>query len=324
MRSAPKAFPAAPDQPNEEELRRHRAVLDEAHARSPDGILGAEMAKLLKRIEQSIVGMSVTLTPWRFSRALGLEDDDALTGALGLANLFGWAAYTAYDDILDGDAAGELVSPANAFLRRLQDVLSDILPANAEFQSWWREVMDRVDEANAWELAFCRFDPKGPLPKPDVEIPDPLFFSERSLGHAIGPVAILCANGYSLDDPATISALEAFRCYLTARQMHDDAHDWQDDLKDGQLNSVSLRMLRSTSASNVDALRLDFWQNAILDHSERINEVCRRGHAAIDACSAIKNADGLHRLFSSIEKGTKEAMDGRERTLAFLTSFRPS
>ncbi|HVM91145.1 MAG TPA: hypothetical protein VMU11_04610, partial [Verrucomicrobiae bacterium] len=323
-RHAPAAATEKSEPSSLEELEMHRRVMEAAHVSLPQGLLGGEMAKLLRRIEAFDAGKNITLTPWRFSRALGLEGDDTLTRALGLANVFGWAAYTAYDDILDGDAAGELVSPANAFLRRLNDTLADVLPTHSAFQAWWRSVMDRVDEANAWELAFCRFDPSGPMPRPDLEIPDALFFSERSLGHAIGPVAIMCANGFALDDPATASTLEAYRCYLAVRQMHDDAHDWQDDLKDGHLNSVSLRMLKRSEAKNADELRLDFWTRAILEHADIINDVCRRGHAAIDACAPIKNADALHRLFAKVEKGTKEALDGRARTLAFLKSFRPS
>jgi hypothetical protein len=319
-----RSTPETDIQPSPEEWSMHRQIMEAAHQALPEGLLGEGMAKLLRRIERFDAGKNITLTPWRFGLALGGEHDDAFVKALGLANVFGWAAYTAYDDILDGDGSGELVSPANAFLRRLNDTLMNILPTHAAFQTWWRSVMDRVDEANAWELAFCRFAPGSALPKPELTVADALFFSERSLGHAIGPVALMCANGFDLESVQTQSALEAFRCYLTARQMHDDAHDWQEDLKRGQLNSASLRLLRSTTATTFDEARIDFWTRGILEHAEAINEVCRRGHAAIDACAAIKHADGLHRLFVKIETGTKQALDGRERTLAFLKSFRPS
>jgi len=276
------------------------------------------------RIEGFDAGKNITLTPWRFALALGGETDEVFLRQLGVANVMGWAAYTAYDDVLDGDAGGELVSPANAFLRRLSDILANVLPEHAVFQTWWRQVMDRVDEANAWELAFCRFNPGDALPKPDLAISDVLFFSERSLGHAIGPIAIMLQHGFALDAPETAAVLELFRCYLTARQMHDDAHDWQDDFKAGQLNSASLRLLPTTQAKNFDELRIEFWTKGIVEHADVINEVCRRGHEAIASCEALETGEGLHRLFERIEDGTKDALEGRERTLAFLNSFRPS
>jgi hypothetical protein len=310
--------------PQPDELERHQLIMQETRRLLPEGLLGGEMEKLLRRIESFDAGKNITLTPWRFALALGEPTDEVLLRQLGVANVLGWAAYTAYDDVLDGDAGGELVSPANAFLRRLSDVLTDVLPENESFQAWWRQVMDRVDEANAWELAFCRFAFDGILPKPDLSIADELFFSERSLGHAIGPVAIMLQHGFELDSFETENVLELYRCYLTARQMHDDAHDWQEDFKKGQLNSASLRLLAKTSAQNFDELRIEFWTKGILEHSEALNEVCHRGHEAIASCEAFETGEGLHRLFERIEAGTKDALAGRERTLAFLTSFRPA
>jgi len=312
------------NQPAPEEVERHQSIMQEVRRLLPEGLLGGEMERLLQRIEGFDAGKNITLTPWRFALALGEPTDEVLLRQLGVANVFGWAAYTAYDDVLDDDAGGELVSPANAFLRRLSDVLSDVLPQHEPFQHWWREVMDRVDEANAWELAFCRFTLGDALPKPDLSISDELFFSERSLGHAIGPVAIMLQHGFELDSFETENVLELYRCYLTARQMHDDAHDWQEDFKRGQLNSASLRLLATSPATHFDELRIEFWTKGIIEHAAALTDVCRRGHEAIASCEALETGEGLHRLFERIEAGTKDALEGRERTLAFLTSFRPS
>lgn len=275
---------------------------------------------LLDRIGGFDESRNVTQAPHRFAEALGLPIPPEFLDRLALVNLYGWAAYTAYDDVMDGDATGELISPANVFLRRLSDELHRILPADAAFQSWWRSILDRVDAANAWEIARLR--------QADFSIiMDDSFLAERSLGHVIAPVAIMIMAGYPLESPETISIFNAFRFYLAARQMHDDAHDWEADLKRGQKNSASLRLLSrvpSADANSIERLRQVFWTEGILAHSEAILAVCRSGHEAIDACTVLARPESLHAMFDGIERGTQKALDGRERTLSFLTSFRPS
>ncbi len=298
--------------PDEKSFEWHQRIMRGAHAALPeDKALHLACAKLLDRIEGFDAGKQITLTPWRFAQALGLLVDPDLLERLGRVNVFGWAAYTAYDDVLDGDAGGELIPPANVFLRLLQAELQQVHATHPGFQTWWRSVLDRVDAANLWELDHMR------LAQPP-RIDDPLFLAERSLGHVIGPIAIMLSHGFAFDSTETRAVFEMYRCYLAARQMHDDAHDWQADYSRGQFNSASIFL---KIGGDMEALRTDFWTRVIVDHSKTILDVCARGHAAIDLCKVLKYPEGLHAMLAKIEQGTHEALNGREKTMAFLKTF---
>ncbi len=291
----------------------HTRVLKEVRSLlpNPETELGRRCEAMIQRIEGFDSKRQITLTPKWIARALDRDISEDLIARLGRANVLGWAAYTAFDDVLDGDAGPELVSPAALFLRRMSDEFSAIHPQHAEFQAWWRSIIDRIDAANADELAFMR-NPAQPPAMPDIR-----GFAERSLGHAIPAVAIMIEEGYAIHSAETQALFEAFRWYITARQLHDDAHDWETDVKRGQLNSASLR-LRDALSEDAPS---DFWTRAIVEHCDDVFLACKKGRECIVMCSPIQRPELLMVLFDRIEQGTREALEGRETSLAFIKSM---
>lgn len=268
---------------------------------------------LLQRLDGFDIKRQITLTPLILTQALDRAVSEDFLVRLGKANVFGWAAYTALDDILDSDAGPELLSPAVVFLRRMSDEFSSIHPTNIEFQNWWRSIVDRIDVANAHELATMRnLDTHPPLLEPH-------FFAERSLGHLIAPVALMIECGYALHAKETQSIFEALRWYIAARQLHDDAHDWETDLKRGQYNSASLRLAEPKSEN----ARIEFWTRAVVDQAETIFNACREGRACLRAVPLV-HPEGLEALFERIEQGTHEALEGRRHSLDFIKNFSAS
>jgi hypothetical protein len=57
------------------------------------------------------------------------------------------------------------------------------------------------------------------------------------------PLAQLYLAGIPAHAERAQDVLEALRCWAAARQIADDASDWLDDLKAGQLNYVSARLI---------------------------------------------------------------------------------
>lgn len=290
----------------------HGKILDAVRKEIPktDSVIGKSCESLVQRLDGFDTKRQITLTPFWVAQALGRDVSEEFLIQLGKANVFGWAAYTALDDVMDGDGGPELLPPAEIFLRRMSDEFSAIHPHKAEFQRWWKSILDRIDMANGQELATMRNPASTPA------FPDLRWFAERSLGHAIAPVAVMIECGYPLDSKETQALFEVMRWYITARQLHDDAHDWEADLKRGQLNSASLRLAHPLA----EGVRAEFWTKAIVRHCEETFFACEQGRKRLKEIPFVR-PEIVNVLFERIEQGTREALEGREHSLKFIESF---
>ena len=67
---------------------------------------------------------------------------------------------------------------------------------------------------------------------------------DKSLGHVLPALAVLFSLGYAPDSIAVDATVSFFKNYLAARQLHDDAHDWKDDLMHGRINAATTQLIR--------------------------------------------------------------------------------
>lgn len=198
----------------------------------------------------------VTLLPYYVQKSLGNNKpaDENVLAELGAAGLYGWMAYTIYDDFFDGEGDPEVLSLANICLRELTSIYCDNFAKDEKFLRFFRNTMDRIDSANAWEVSNCRAQLTGS----SLTIPDrlPEFgklerLANRSIGHALGPVAVLYLDTGNIESPDVKNLMAFFENYIIARQLNDDAHDWEDDLKRGQLSPTVVAVLKRYVKSNV-------------------------------------------------------------------------
>ena len=215
---------------------------------------------------------------------------------LSLANLYGWMAYGIYDDALDGedrDGGGcgrgpSLLPCANFFLRALTEIYGSLDARTPGAKALFGHTMDRIDEANAWEQSHCRVDVNNILHIALPSFGDYQMLADRSIGHGIGPLAELLYAGYPPHSKEHESVDRFFRHYLIARQLHDDAHDWADDLLRGRMNSIGALVLRHhgekypggakakppaaiiRTTSTIPDLKKIFWEEVIDDVSAMI------------------------------------------------------
>jgi hypothetical protein len=161
---------------------------------------------------------------------------------LGLANFYtGWY-YHAQDDLLDGQATadtwlvGHLVFAQAIETYRTLDLIHT--PVWPEFQhlghrsanAYAQELHQRfagLDALSAEQLAAFSLD----------------FILERVAPLFFNPLAQLYLAGIPAHAERAQDLLEALRCWAAARQVGDDASDWLDDLKAGQLNYVAARLI---------------------------------------------------------------------------------
>ena len=276
----------------------------------------------------------VVLVPFFYKVSLGQKGKNVpkeLLVQLCLANLYGWTAYTIYDDFLDDEGDAKLLPVANMALRELTTIFHSVLPDKPAFPPFFHQLMDKLDSANEWEVACTRID--GKLESiPDYG--DYSLIARRSLGHALGPAAILFYLGYNASSVELETLMSFFNYFLIARQLNDDAHDWEQDIKKGHINSVSASILKKWMSNNSssqlsigdiqsDILNLQriFWYDVVVEICNTVLKHVRLARESLQAHSLLDNTSMFERLLIPIENSARKALKEQEDAIEFLQAY---
>jgi hypothetical protein len=149
--------------------------------------------------------------------------------------------------------------------------------------------------------------------------------ANKSLGHALGPVAILFALGCGENSAEVKGAMRFFKNYIIARQLNDDAHDWEDDLKRGQINAVGALLLNDAKGSGKkgDELKELFWQKTVVGACRDIAKHAGRAMQSLSKITLIKKPQIFADMLASIEQSAGKALKERKETIKFLKTYKP-
>lgn len=296
--------------------------------------LKSESLAALKRIVEGSNGREIVGLSAAFNASLAkpLTKADHLLERLSLANLYGWLAYTVYDDFLDDEGNPRLLPVANVAHRKSLQAFSEALPENTAFQAAVRQVFDIIDGANAWELMHCRavsskgFLHIGSLPQYGGR----LKLAERSLGHALPPLAVLTAAGYGVDSLPSRAIRQALTHYLIARQLNDDAHDWQEDVSRGHITFVVGHILRAVQpapgsyrlAELLPRMQEQFWHQSLPDICRIMTSHVHRSRRALRQSGVLRPDNAMARLLDELEASIRETMQTHASSESFLRAYR--
>ena len=258
-----------------------------------------------------------------------------ITEQLSLANLYGWMAYTIYDDTLDGECDRALIPCANFFLRMLTELYLSLEPQIPGAKCLFLKTTNQIDAAAVWEQAHCRIDPEpgGLLPSPLPSFGDHQTLADRSIGHAMGPLAEMLFAGFTTDSEEYRNVECFFRHYLIVRQLHDDAHDWAEDLLHGRINSAGTIVMYKFQKKYPDRaeakpipvilpeLKGVFWQEVI---NEVVGLILSHAAAARNfrkASAMLSDSDFMEHTLRKLESGAIRALKERNDALVFLKDY---
>ncbi len=320
-------------------LKIHREIAKEVRNRFAmcDKDLKREAFKIIAKTLRGDKDKQIVLLPYFFRSSLGKfgkNISDSLIIKLGVANLFGWIAYTIYDNFLDNEGEPNLLSVANLSLRESSSGFSSILPKESLFAEFSVRIFDAIDSANTWEIANSRFD----INKPTTikNLPDYGDYSQlamKSFGHSLGPLAILFSLGYKENSSEVKNVTQFFKHYIIARQLNDDAHDWEDDLKNGHINAVAVQLLEDERSVNPQfklqradksgSLQKTFWGKTIVGVCKDIMKYTKLARQDLKKVSVIKDTAMFEKLLASIELSAQKALKERAETIKFLKTYKP-
>lgn len=275
----------------------------------------------------------ITEVPWLIARGFETLPSRRLLNELSKASLWGWISYTAFDDVIDGDASARIVPAALFCNRQLTDCLHGVLPQVADFHKEVAQLLTRIDIANAWELQRCRGSVRNDTFS-ITAIPDygnHWQLADRSIGHVIAAVGVLYAHDFKALSVEIESVKTFFEHYLIARQLLDEAHDWQADLVGGHVNAVAAILLNRhyrerpwtgslIVSKTIPVLQTLFWTDLITEVCSLIGYHIQTAREAL-AQSLAMDSEPLLRLLTPLEKATSRTLHERSERLAFLQAF---
>lgn len=256
---------------------------------------------------------------------------DQLLTELSVANLYGWIAYTIYDDFLDDEGDPRYLSAANVMMRRSVEAFGRALPENRQFQQVVRDTFDTIDAANAWEVTHARFvvdDERITFTKlPDYKRLDKL--ADRSLGHALPALGVVAAAGVPPNQESAKQLFVALRHYIIARQLNDDLHDWKEDLRAGRITyvlAVILKELNYTPGQYelnqlIPQLERQFWHHSLIRLCKRMKYHTHQSRLAIHRSGLLREQNILIQLIEKIDTSVNETLAVHSQTERFLEAY---
>lgn len=307
------------------------AALEEINRLGPS--LRREALDVLDHMKQRDKDREIALLPHFFNNSLA--NPVHITPAdpfihLGLANLYGWTAYTIYDDFLDDEGKTKLLSVANMALRYSVKHFGLAVPDPA-FQKLVERTFDDIDGANAWETSHCRAKitaktiTLGQLPKYSKT----LSLADRSLGHTLTPLGILVVAGVKPNDPRAIAVRRALRHYIVARQLSDDLHDWEQDVRAGRITYVVGKILNELSASPgkytfarlLPKMQRQFWHNTLANVCDTVTYHTALARQAAKSSRLLIQPSIIADLVDKIDEVVKRTLNEQVKAEKFLASY---
>ncbi|HWY79256.1 MAG TPA: hypothetical protein VNW29_02770 [Candidatus Sulfotelmatobacter sp.] len=319
----------------------HKKILSKAihFTKSHDSQIASQFSHMIERVTKTDVLRQITLLPFFFAQSIAKKHQQKISNTfliqLGYANLLGWIAYTIYDDFLDDHGDKKTLAVANICLRELTVLFISLFPQGSLFDKHYKKIMDGIESANLWELTNARFIPEKKMSLTTLQLPDwehnQEIIANRSLGHALGPLAIM----YHLkqNEIQIASFLTFFRHYLIAKQLNDDAHDYEEDFTKGMLTPVVTRLVhlylqkQKTSPQPLSLkkltkkLKILFWYELLDAVVTDIFFHIQQARNSLAVLSLITDKLLLEKLLTQLETAAKEALLQRDRTIEFIKAY---
>jgi len=295
-----------------------------------DNDLVNQFDSFLEKIIHSDNDGQVIIHPYLFLDSLKkksfIEENEKFLLDMAIAGIFGWLCYTIFDNNIDEKKDLDKLPLAVICARELEKLFCK---NNPDFKPIFQEFMDRVDYANFYELKYARFNTKVGYSSKKI-YPNVEFIAEKSIAHCLGPLLIMTKIGFSSESQEFHSLFSFYQNYLVARQLNDDAHDWEEDLTRGQINYAGEVLLRDFEKRNgrkanlskdVLKLRKLFWNETIMEICSIIQEKIVEAKRNLFLLSEILDQDYLKGKLDELEKSADKAIEERAKTKQFLSAL---
>lgn len=228
------------------------------------------LAKIIKLDKHQEIGLAAFYTNLYLNSPL----DQNIVEELGQINMLGWLAQTIYDDWTDENTSQSPLALAQIAWREVGTAFNSRCQGQPQLNQWINKLLDEVDATNGLESLANQITGNNtnlilPENKPHLDFT----LNCKSIGHTI-PIGITFSLGKKFEKSTLDGVEQMFRHYLSAKQICDDIHDWEADLKARRLTLVIRLILEQFRLenphiesinldTNLNTLRTIFWKQAM-------------------------------------------------------------
>ena len=265
--------------------------------------LSNESIRMLRETIKKDCSGTITLLPHRIAFSLGFESITKKTSVVcGLLSLYGWIAYSIYDQIIDGEECLQVLPIANVFHGEMTALLSRIT-RNVQ-ASLCRKMIDSLNCAQLCEVKN-RINLKNKTRRPDM--PSEKQTIDKSIGFALPSILALSLSGLSATGTDMRKFISLFRHFIFIKQMSDDIRDWREDIKNQIATIVTARLW--DNADNAECV-----ERILVASARDIIEYCRTAKKILGSSRRLSKSVFLFNMIDAhehtaqafLEKHTKE------------------
>lgn len=253
---------------------------------------------------------------------------------LGLVNIFFWTAFIIYDDFWDKDEKADpaLLPVANFFARSHSEFFSVYATKDQEFIKLFNNLMKELDDANVWEITNCHyqvFDSNLNLFK---KLPNYGDYTKKYLpasGHILGPLILLLKFGCDMKGKDIKNLIFYFKHLLIAMQINDDMHDFEEDLRRGNI-SIVVKMILKNIYPNCKKINLEkemgklkeiFWFKTLPVASSAVLENTEKAKKYLKKIKSFNDVQYLENLIYFSENSARKALFEQKESIKFIKEF---
>lgn len=258
----------------------------------------------------------------------------ATVHSLCLAGSLGWIGYSLQDDIFDGQEESDRLPVATACILLCQNLINGILIGVCD-SSPVIGILNDMNEA----LLDERNARRTPVVEGVLSLPDNLEplketggVHKKSIGYSLGPAVLMLMLDTENTYGIMHDILDFFRRYLTARQLHDDMHDWYDDLCQGVINPAGAVVLEHYQRLHpgsrlvpLEPARYElhslFWNSAMGTLTSVAKGHLAAARKALGRLSVFEAVDFLEQMISRYETSLDRAEKERVSAIAFIATY---
>ncbi len=291
-------------------------------------VYGTEISRLglamLEKIKSANKNYEITLLSTYFADSLTFPTEQStITQQLGAANLYCWIAYMLYDAMLDEKRDTTALPLANIAHRKSLELYRSVC-SDPNMRNFVDYAFDAMDATNAWEVENTHRVP-GAIPESLPIFGNFYRLAHRSYAHVLGPL-IIASRLPDINSEAKQLLHDSLMQYLIARQLNDDTHDWQDDLKAGRITHVVLTLVKHVygrklpvgQMADIPALQEVFWQRCGEDMSLEIQEHIHQGKALLEKSMIVSKDSRFVYLYDVIDSSAQKSRALKKRGTSFI------
>lgn len=291
-------------------------------------VYGEEISKLglemLEKIRRANRNYEITLLSAYFADSLTYpSDQSAVVTQLGAANLYCWIAYMLYDAMLDDKRDTSALPLANIAHRKSLELYRSVC-SDPNMRNFVDYAFDAMDATNAWEVYNTHREP-GKIPESMPIFGNLYRLSHRSYAHVLGPL-IIASRVHDITSDAKQLLHDSLMQYLIARQLNDDCHDWQEDLRAGRITHVVMTLIKHVygrklpvgEKANIKELQKVFWERCGEEMSHEIQKHIQQAKAMLLKSMLVTEESHFMKLYDDIDRSAIASRTLKKRGTAFI------